>query len=186
MNNAPPSARMPAAGTQALLSIRSGGQRLAAREVLAGRDRLEPLAPGRGERLATRLPVWDRSSRRPFAAVHILSAHRAAPKTGMRGHIADVAGSEFRPVTHKRRPVKPFRAGSGFAPESPIWTPCTGVAPKQASSTESAICAYRAALTVRDVRDAAWLPHSMASAAMGFELTETAGTPCVEAGMPAP
>jgi len=97
MNNAPPSARMPAAGTQALLSIRSGGQRLAAREVPAGRDRLERLAPGRGERLATRLPVWDRSSRRPFAAVHILSAHRAAPKTGMRGHIADVAALNSAP-----------------------------------------------------------------------------------------
>jgi hypothetical protein len=104
MNNAPPAAGMPAAGTQALLSIRPGGQRLAGREVLAGRDRLERL----------------------------------------------------------------------------------GVAPKQTSSTESAICACRAALTLRDVRDAAWLPHSMASAAMGFELTETAGTPCVEAGMPAP
>jgi len=69
---------MPAAGTQALLSIRSGGQRLAAREVLAGRDRLERLAPDRGERLAARLPAWDRSSRRPSAAVHVLSAHRAA------------------------------------------------------------------------------------------------------------
>ena len=90
MNNAPPAARMPAAGTQALLSIRPGGQRLAAREVLAGRDRLERLAPGHGERLATRLPVWGRSSRRPSAAVHVLSAHRAAPKSGMRGHIADV------------------------------------------------------------------------------------------------
>lgn len=51
MNNAPPAARMPAAGTQALLSIRPGGQRLAAREVLAGRDRLERLTPGHGERL---------------------------------------------------------------------------------------------------------------------------------------
>ena len=186
MVNAPPAARMPAAGTQALLSIRPGGQLPAAREMLAGRDRLERLAPCHGERLATRLPVWDRSSRRPSPAVHVLSAHRAAPKSGVHGHIADVAGSEFRPVTHKRRPVKPFRAGSGFAPESPIWTPCTGVAPKQTSSAESAICACRAALTVRDVRDAAWLPHSMASAAMGFELTETAGTPCAEAGMPAP
>ena len=134
MNNAPPAARMPAACMQALLSIRPGGQRLAAREVLAGRDRLERLAPGTVN------------------------------------------------ASHKRRPVKPFRDGGGFAPESPIWTPCTGVAPKQTSSTESATCA----LTVRDVRDAAWLPHSMASAAMGFELTETAGTPCVEAGMPAP
>ena len=145
MNNAPSAARMPAAGTQALLSIRPGGQRLAAREVLAGRDRLERQAPGHGERLATRLPVWDRSSRRPSPAVHVLSAHRAAPKSGVHGHIADVAGSEFRPVTHKRRPVKPFRAGNGFAPES-IWTPYTSVAPKQTSSTESAICACRAAL----------------------------------------
>ncbi len=138
MNNAPSAARMPAAGTEALLSIRPGGQRLAAREVLAGRDRL---APGHGQRLATRLPVWDRSSRRPSAAVHVLSAHRAAPKSGVHGHIADVGGSEFRPVTHKRRPVKPLRAGSGFAPESPIWTPCTSVAPKQTSSTESVMCA---------------------------------------------
>jgi len=78
MNNAPPAATMPAAGTQALLSIRPSGQRLAAREVLAGRDRLERLAPDRGERLAARLPAWDRSSRRPSAAVHVLSAHRAA------------------------------------------------------------------------------------------------------------
>ena len=186
MNNAPLAARMPAAGTEALLSIRPGGQRLAAWEVLAGRDRLGQLAPGHGERLATRLQVWDRSSRWPSPAVLILSAHRVAPKSGVHGHIADVAGFEFRPVPHKCRPAKPFRAGSGFAPESPIWTPCTGVAPKQTSSTESAICACRAALTVRDVRDAAWLPHSMASAAMGFELTETAGTPCVEAGMPGP
>jgi hypothetical protein len=128
MNNAPPAARMPAADTQALLSIRPGGQRLAAPEVLAVRDRLERLAPGHGERLATRLPS---------AAVYVLSAHRAAPKSGAHGHIADVAGSEFRPVTHKRRPVKPFRAGS-FAPESPIWMPCTGVAPNQTSSHESA------------------------------------------------
>jgi hypothetical protein len=30
------------------------------------------------------------------------------------------------------------------------------------------------------------VPYSMESAAMGFELTETAGTPYVEAGMPAP
>jgi hypothetical protein len=52
MNNAPSAARMPAAGTQALLSIRSGGHRLATREVLTGRDRLERLAPGHGERLA--------------------------------------------------------------------------------------------------------------------------------------
>ena len=120
MNNAPPAARMPAAGPQALLSIRPGGQRLAAREVLAGRDRLERLAPGHGERLASRLPAWDRSSRRPSPTVHALSAHRAAPKSGVHGQIADVAGSEFRPVTHTRRPVKPFRAASGFAPESPI------------------------------------------------------------------
>ena len=185
MVNAPSAARMPAAGTQALLSIRPGGQRLAAREMLAGRDRLERLAPGHGERLATRLPVWDRSSRWPFAAVHVLSAHRAAPKSGVHGHIADVAGSEFRPVTHKRRPVKPFRAGSGFAPESPIWTPCTGVAP-QKDLEDRVASACRAALTVRDVRDAAWLPHSMASAAKHSELTGTAGTPCVEAGIPAP
>ena len=62
----------------------------------------------------------------------------------------------------------------------------TWVLHKQTSSTESAICAYRAALTVRELWDAAWLPHSMASAAMGFELIETAGTPCAEAGMAAP
>ena len=36
MNNAPSAAKMPAAGTQVLLSIRPGGQRLAAREVLTG------------------------------------------------------------------------------------------------------------------------------------------------------
>ena len=186
MNNAPPAARMPAAGTQALLSIRPGGQRLAAREMLAGRDRLERLAPGHSERVATRLPVWDRSSRRQSAAVHVLSAHRAAPKSGVHGHIADVAGSEFRPVTHKRRPVTPFRAGSGFAPNCRYGRHARVLHPKQTSSTESAICACRAALTVRDVRDAAWLRYSMESAAMGFELTETAGTPCVEAGMPAP
>ena len=65
MNNAPLAARMPAAGTEALLSIRPGGQRLAAWEVLAGRDRLGQLAPGHGERLATRLQIWDRSSRWP-------------------------------------------------------------------------------------------------------------------------
>jgi hypothetical protein len=85
MNNAPPAARMPAADTQPLLSIRPGGQRPAAREVLAGRDRLERLAPGHGERLATRLPVWDRSSRRPSAAVHVLYAHCAAPKSEVYG-----------------------------------------------------------------------------------------------------
>jgi len=89
MNNAPPAATMPATGTQALLSIRPSGQRLAAREVLAGRDRLERLAPDRGERLATRPPAWDRSSRRPRTSC----LRTARPKTEMRGHIADVAGS---------------------------------------------------------------------------------------------
>ena len=45
MNNAPPAARMPAAGTQALLSIRPGGQRLAAQCTTAQGGRTITIGP---------------------------------------------------------------------------------------------------------------------------------------------
>ena len=132
MNNAP-SARMPAAGTQALLPIRlvvSAWPPGKCWQLVIGRNGWRRVAvnaspPAAG--LGSLLP-------QPSAAVHALSVHRTTPKSGEHGHIADVAGSEFRFITHNRRPVKPFRAGSGFTPESPIRTPCTTVAPMQTSS----------------------------------------------------
>src|SRR5580692_10780369 len=82
MNNAPSAARMPAAGTQALLSIRPGGQRLAAREVLAGRDRLERLAPGHGVGRSQEHGCWPRMTACPGRQPGVLLLRRLGPRRG--------------------------------------------------------------------------------------------------------
>ena len=97
MNNAPPAARMPAAGTQALLSIRPGGQRLAAQCTTAQGGRTIPSARTR--------PGWQRPARPGPAG--------AATDDSLRAAQHQAAGDRAGPGRLGRRPAAGAVSGRG-------------------------------------------------------------------------
>ena len=182
MNNAPPAVRMPTAGMQALL-LHSPWWSAPGRPGSVGRSRSagtgwRPVtvnASPRGCRSGTcphagrprpctscLRTAWSRSPRRTDIS-RTSRAVNSAPKRIRRA-------SQTLPSWERPRAGIDMDAMHGCRTQTDL--------EHRVSYTGGL-----AALTVHDVRDAAWLPHSMTSAAKRSELTQTARTPCAEAGI---